>query len=130
MKKVEIIEIICSYDPLTKGGQSPDGRKVKGTLHWVSSQHSIPARVRLFEPLFVAERIENKNDFQSSLNTNSLTVLSNCRLEPALKEAKAEVAVQFERLGYFCVDAEDSGEQLFFNRTVSLRDSFKRKSNH
>ena len=127
--KGKIIEIICSYDPLTKGGQSPDGRKVKGTLHWVSSQHSIPARVRLFEPLFVAERIENKNDFQNLLNTNSLTVLSNCRLEPALKEAKAEIAVQFERLGYFCVDAEDSGEQLFFNRTASLRDSFKRKSN-
>ena len=129
-EKGEITEIICSYDPLTKGGQSPDGRKVKGTLHWVSSQHSIPATVRLFEPLFVDEKIENKDRFENSLNPNSLTVLDNCYLEPALKEAKSEVPVQFERLGYFCVDAKDSKEQLAFNRTVSLRDTFKRKNIH
>ena len=121
----EIIELHCSYDPATRGGDSPDGRKVKSTLHWVSAAHSLQAEVRLYDHLFTKENpddVEGDADFKSNLNPNSLEVLKSCRVEPSLANAKPLSRYQFERLGYFCVDPESSPGKLVFNRTVSLRD--------
>nr|MBC8385401.1 glutamine--tRNA ligase/YqeY domain fusion protein [Candidatus Cloacimonadota bacterium] len=124
----EIIELHCTYDPSTKGGSSPDGRKVKATLHWVSVEHSINAEVRLYDRLFTKEFPEDSEegkDFKSNINPKSLEILKNCKLEPSLKSAKPGERFQFERLGYFCVDTKDSkDENLVFNRTVSLRDTW------
>uniref|UniRef100_A0A832A1Y0 Glutamine--tRNA ligase n=1 Tax=Desulfacinum infernum TaxID=35837 RepID=A0A832A1Y0_9BACT len=124
----EVREIHCVYDPATRGGWSPDGRKVKGTIHWVSARHAVKAQVRLYDRLFTKE---NPNDtepgktFLDYLNPNSLEVLQECRVEPSLREAPAGRAFQFERLGYFCVDSRDSTpEALVFNRIVSLKDSW------
>ncbi|MEJ5364398.1 MAG: glutamine--tRNA ligase/YqeY domain fusion protein [Desulfosoma sp.] len=124
----EIREIHCVYDPATRGGWSPDGRKVKGTIHWVSARHALKAQVRLYDRLFTKE---NPNDtepgktFLDYLNPNSLEVLQECRVEPSLREAPAGRQFQFERLGYFCVDSRDSSpEELVFNRIVSLKDSW------
>jgi len=126
----EIIELHCTYDPTTKGGSAPDGRKVKATLHWVSAIHSINAEVRLYDKLFYKEfpeETEEGNDFKSNINPKSLEVLTNCKLEPSLKSAKSGEKFQFERLGYFCVDSKDSKpEHPVFNRTVSLRDDWAR----
>jgi len=121
----EIVELHCSYDPATRGGDSPDGRKVKSTLHWVSAAHSLQAEVRLYDHLFTKENpddVEGDADFKSNLNPNSLEVLKSCRVEPSLANAKPLSRYQFERLGYFCVDPESSPGKLVFNRTVSLRD--------
>lgn len=119
----EVVELRCSYDPATRGGDSPDGRKVKGTLHWVSAAHAVEATVRLYDRLFVAEN--PGADFAAHFNEHSLEVLHGCRLEPGLEQAEAGVTYQFERNGYFCVDGVDSREGgLVFNRTVSLRDSW------
>ncbi|HHE38733.1 MAG TPA: glutamine--tRNA ligase/YqeY domain fusion protein, partial [Candidatus Cloacimonetes bacterium] len=119
----EIVELHCTYDPETKGGSSPDGRKVKATLHWVSAKHAIDAEVRLYDRLFTKEfpeENEEGKDFKSNINPKSLEVLTNCKLEPSLKTAKLGEKFQFERLGYFCVDTKDSKpEHPVFNRTVS-----------
>jgi len=126
----EIVELHCTYDPETKGGSSPDGRKVKATLHWVSAKHAIDAEVRLYDRLFTKEfpeENEEGKDFKSNINPKSLEVLTNCKLEPSLKTAKLGEKFQFERLGYFCVDTKDSKpEHPVFNRTVSLRDDWVR----
>ena len=122
-----IIELHCAYDPATRGGDAPDGRKVKSTLHWVSAEHSREAEVRLYEYLFVQanpeEDTEDK-DFISKLNPHSLDVLQGCRVEPALSGATTGNTYQFERLGYFCVDTDSSADKLVFNRTVTLKDTW------
>ncbi|MFQ5625054.1 MAG: glutamine--tRNA ligase/YqeY domain fusion protein [Methyloligellaceae bacterium] len=120
----EVTELRCSYDPETRGGNAPDGRKVKGTIHWVSAEHAIPARVQLYEPLFRDEMPDMKQGLSNALNPDSLKVLDNCRLEPALADARAGIAVQFERLGYFCPDPDSTQGNHVFNRVVSLRDSW------
>ena len=124
----DIVEIHCEYDPATKGGDAPDGRKVKSTLHWVSAGHSIEAEVRLYDRLFVKEDpdiVETGADFTSNINPNSLDVLKSCRLEPSLANAKPGDFFQFERQGYFCLDRKESEpESPIYNRTVSLRDSW------
>ena len=118
----EVIELICSYDPETKGGSSPDGRKVKGTIHWVSAEHAIDAQVNLYDRLFTHPNPAATEDFSEHLNPESLTVLENCKLEPALADAKIDVHYQFERTGYFVKDSK--AENLTFNRTVTLRDTW------
>jgi glutaminyl-tRNA synthetase len=124
----EVVELHCTYDPATRGGSSPDGRKVKGTLHWVSAVHALKAEVRLYDRLFVNENprdVEEGADFKSNLNPNSLETLTGCRVEPSLAGATPGSRYQFERRGYFCVDSVDSSDgALVFNRTVSLRDSW------
>ena len=121
----EVIELRCTYDPQTRGGSAPDGRKVKATIHWVSAQHAIQAPVRLYDRLFHEEN--PGSDFVNSLNPDSLEVLEDCWLEPSLGSAQPGDRFQFERLGYFCVDPVDStGEKLIFNRTVTLRDAWSR----
>jgi glutaminyl-tRNA synthetase len=120
----EVIELRCTYDPETRGGDSPDGRKVKGTLHWVSAQHAVEAEVRLYSPLFADENPGAAEDFVSALNPDSLEVLTGCKLEPVLADVPAGEVVQFERLGYFCTDPDATAENPVFNRTVGLRDSF------
>ena len=122
-----VIEIRCTYDPETKGGSAPDGRKVKGTIHWVSAKHCLDAEVRLYDRLFSVPNPGRDGDFKKDINTDSLQVLTHCKVEPSLKDAVPSVTVQFERKGYFCVDFVDSSpEHLIFNRTVPLRDSWKK----
>jgi glutaminyl-tRNA synthetase len=126
-KTGEIKELHCTYDPATKGGNSPDGRKVKATLHWISAEHAIDAEVRLYDRLFVRPdpAAEKDVDYKTFLNPGSLEVLQFCKLEPGLKNAVAGERFQFERQGYFCVDSVDSKPDfLVFNRTVPLRDSW------
>jgi len=124
----EIVELRCTYDPATRGGDAPDGRKVKGTLHWVSAAHSLPAEVRLYDHFFVKENpieVEEGKDFSDYINPNSLEILRDCRVEPSLAETNPGDRCQFERLGYFCVDAKESQpDSLIFNRTVTLRDTW------
>jgi len=124
----EITELHCTYDPTTRGGNAPDGRKVKGTLHWVSVRHAISAQVRLYDHLFVKENpneIEEGKDFTAYLNPKSIEILNDCKLEPSLTGAKPSSMYQLERLGYFCVDSKDSTPQApVFNRTVTLRDTW------
>jgi glutaminyl-tRNA synthetase len=122
----EIVEIHCTYDPATRGGDAADGRKVKGTLHWVSASRSIPIEVRLYERLFTVEN-PNADDFKEYLNPNSLEILTSMT-ESGLKDAQTESCYQFERQGYFCADMRDStAGKLVFNRTVTLRDSWAKK---
>ena len=125
-KTGEVMELRCTYDPATKGGSSPDGRKVKATIHWVSAAHSLEAEVRLYDRLFLKENPEEGGaDFREALNPDSLVTLTSCRVEPSLKGAEPETRYQFERQGYFCVDSVDSTpEALVFNRTVTLRDTW------
>jgi len=122
----EPVELRCTYDPATRGGDAPDGRKVKATLHWVSAAHAVPAEVRLYDTLFSkrdAGEIEEGSDWKSNLNPRSLEALKDCRVEPGLKDAPPGSRWQFERLGYFCVDSKESKPgNLVFNRTVTLRD--------
>ncbi|PCJ84985.1 MAG: glutamine--tRNA ligase [Thiotrichaceae bacterium] len=118
----EVIELICSYDPETKGGSSPDGRKVKGTIHWVSAEHAIDAQVNLYDRLFTHPNPASTEDFSEHLNPESLTVLENCKLEPALADARIDTHYQFERTGYFIKDSK--ADNLMFNRTVTLRDTW------
>ena len=121
----EVVELHCTYDPATRGGDSPEGRKVKSTLHWVSAAHCLQAEVRLYEHLFTKENpddVPEGSDFKTTVNLNSLTVLTDCRVEPSLADAKPLSRYQFERLGYFCLDPDSSGKKLIFNRTASLRD--------
>ena len=127
-KTGEVIELHCTYDPKTRGGDSPDGRKVKATLHWVSADHSLKAEVRLYDHLFIKENPgeeKDAGDYKSYLNPDSLHRLTSCRVEPSLAGAAPGSRYQFERQGYFCVDSVDSSDDiLVFNRTVSLRDSW------
>jgi len=118
----EVVELRCTYDPETRGGSSPDGRKVKATLHWVSAAHAIKAEVRLYNHLFARDDPGAKGDVLDDLNPGSLEILKNCRLEPALADAPLGVALQFERQGYFCVDKDSTSQAKIFNRTISLRD--------
>ena len=122
----EVVELRCSYDPATRGGNAPDGRKVKGTIHWVSARHARPAQVRLYDRLFsVANPDRGERDWKSCINPASLETLDDCLIEPDLAQAEPEERFQFERLGYFCVDKEDSqpGKPVF-NRIVTLRDTW------
>jgi glutaminyl-tRNA synthetase len=119
----EVAELRCSYDPATKGGNAPDGRKVQATLHWVSAADAVPAEVRLYNQLFTAEA-PNPADFAKDLNPNSLEVLSGALVEPSLAGTNAVDAVQFERQGYFCRDPDSTPAKLVFNRTVGLRDTW------
>jgi glutaminyl-tRNA synthetase len=123
----EVVELRCSWDPESLGGSAPDGRKVKGTSHWVSAKHAVDAEVRLYDRLFTVENpmADKEVDFKQHLNPDSLELLRGCKLEPSLAGAEPGSRHQFERLGYFCVDAKDSRpEALVFNRTISLRDSW------
>jgi glutaminyl-tRNA synthetase len=119
----EVVELRCTYDPATKGGNPPDGRKVQATLHWVSTTDAVPAEVRLYNQLFTAEA-PNAADFAKDLNPNSLEVLSGAMVEPSLAGTNAVGAVQFERQGYFCCDPDSTPGKLVFNRTVGLRDTW------
>jgi glutaminyl-tRNA synthetase len=117
----------CTYDPATRGGNAPDGRKVKSTIHWVSAAHAVSAEARLYENLFSTEdpnRETEGKDFTANLNPNSLEVLADCKVEPSLQDAAPLSRYQFERLGYFCVDAESAPGKPVFNRTVALRDTW------
>ena len=119
----EIVEIRCTYDPETRGGYAPDGRKVKATLHWVSAPHSKPATVRLYDRLFtVPEPGAATGNFLDDLNPHSLDTVATCRVEPSLTAAQPGERCQFERLGYFCVDPDSRPDNLVFNRTVPLKD--------
>jgi glutaminyl-tRNA synthetase len=124
----EVTELRCIYDPATRGGNSPDGRKVKATLHWVSAEHAIDATVRLYDRLFLKPNPDENSDgkdFRANLNPNSLEVLSDCKLEPSLAQKAPGDCFQFERLGYFIIDSADSSpENLVFNRTVTLKDTW------
>ena len=122
----EVVELRCTYDPATRGGNAPDGRKVKSTIHWVSAAHAIEAEVRLYDNLFTRESPGEGEgrDFLDDLNPNSLEVVSGAKLEPSLRGAAAGSRYQFERLGYFCVDPDSTAERLVFNRTVGLRDTW------
>jgi len=129
-KTGDVVELHCTYDPETRGGDSPDGRKVKATLHWVSADHSLEAEVRLYDHLFTKANpsdAKDGNDYKSCLNPDSLRKLMSCRVEPNLAGAAPGSIYQFERQGYFCVDSVDSSDKKFlFNRTVSLRDTWAR----
>ena len=126
-KSGEITEIHCSYDPNTKGGASEDGRKVRGTLHWVSTNDCIDAEVRLYDRLFMSENPEQRGDFFDDLNPESLTIIKKAKLEASMISASIKTIYQFERTGYFILDSKDSSEQnLIFNRAVPLRDSWAR----
>jgi glutaminyl-tRNA synthetase len=131
-KTGEVVELRCRYDPATRGGGSPDGRRVKGTLHWVSANHAFDVEVRLYDHLFTkrdSTDVEEGTDYKSNLNPKSLETLTSCKAEPSLKGAAPGSRYQFERLGYFCVDTADStAEKPVFNRTVSLRDTWAKIS--
>ncbi len=119
-----IVELRCTYDPATRGGNAPDGRKVKATLHWVSAPHAVPAEVRQYDHLFAAETPGAEGDYIADLNPDSLSVVAQAWLEPALGETPVGETVQFERLGYFCADPDGTPERPVFNRTVGLRDGW------
>ncbi len=122
-----VVELRCTYDPLTRGGGSPDGRKVKATIHWVSAEHAVNAEVRVYSTLFAKENpndVEEGKEFLSNINPASLEVLTDCKVEPALGTLPVEDRVQFERLGYFCVDKDSAPGKPVYNRTVALRDAW------
>ena len=120
----EVTELRCVYDPATKGGNAPDGRKVKSTLHWVSAQHAVESEVRLYENLFSVRDPSKESNILEHLNPNSLEVIGHCKIEPELAASKLGDAVQFERLGYFCIDNDTSDALPVFNRTIPLRDTW------
>ena len=122
--KGEIIEIHCTYDKDSRGGKSPDGRKVKGTIHWVSASHAVDASVKLYDRLFKSPNPESSSDFLDDLNDSSLTTVNDCKLEPSLSGVKNDEIFQFERIGYFIRDKKSNKSDLVFNRTVSLRDTW------
>jgi glutaminyl-tRNA synthetase len=127
-----IIEVHCTYDPASRGGNSPDGRKVKSTMHWVSAAHAISAEVRLFDKLFAKPDpydVAEGHDVLDNLNPNSLEILTGAKLEPSLANAKLEDRFQFERVGYFCLDPDSTPSNLVFNRTLPLKDSWAKIEN-
>jgi glutaminyl-tRNA synthetase len=118
-----VVELRCTYDPATRGGSAPDGRKVKATIHWVSATEGVPAEVRLYNLLFSAQQPDASN-FAEQINPESLEVLTGCMVEPALAEGDDQAPMQFERQGYFCRDRDSTPGKLVFNRTVGLRDTW------
>jgi glutaminyl-tRNA synthetase len=127
--KGEVVEVHCTYDPATRGGNTPDGRKVKATIHWVSAAHAVDAEVRIYENLFLKEDpsdVEEGQDVLDNLNPNSLEIISDAKVEPSLADAESGTRYQFERLGYFCVDPDSKAGKLVFNRTVALKDAWAR----
>jgi glutaminyl-tRNA synthetase len=123
----EVVELHCTYDPATKGGNAPDNRKVQATIHWVSAAHAVPAEVRLYDHLFTKpdpDDVPEGQDYKANLNPNSLVTLTDCRLEPSLASAAPGARYQFERMGYFCVDPDSKPGALVFNRTITLRDTW------
>jgi glutaminyl-tRNA synthetase len=118
-----VVELRCSYDPETRGGSAPDGRKVKATLHWVSARHSIPAEIRLYDRLYTVENPLEGGDFKAFLNPASLETVAGC-LEPSLAEEAPDFRCQLERLGYFCIDPDSARDRLVLNRTVTLKDTW------
>jgi glutaminyl-tRNA synthetase len=125
--KGKVVEVRCTYDPATRGGNAPDGRKVKSTIHWVSAAHAIDAEVRIYDKLFTREdpnQLEEGQEFTANLNPNSLEVIAQAKLEPSLGNAPIGTRYQFERLGYFCVDPDSRPERPVFNRTVALKDTW------
>jgi glutaminyl-tRNA synthetase len=122
----QTVELRCTYDPATRGGNAPDGRSPKATLHWVSAAHAVPAEVRLYEYLFRRPDPHAADDFVAELNPSSEEVLTGCRLEPSLANLPVGSRVQFERVGYFCVDPDSQPGRPVFNRTVTLRDTWAR----
>jgi glutaminyl-tRNA synthetase len=130
--KGEVIEVHCTYDPATRGGNAPDGRKVKSTIHWVSASHAVDAEVRIYETLFAKEnpnQVEEGKDFLSNLNPNSLETIPNAKVEPSVTNASSGSRYQFERLGYFCVDPDSKPGRPVFNRTVALKDTWAKIEN-
>jgi glutaminyl-tRNA synthetase len=124
-----VVGLHCTYDPATRGGNTPDGRKVKSTIHWVSAAHAVDCEVRLYENLFAKENpneVEEGQDFTANLNPNSLEVLTGCKAEPSLRDSAPGSRYQFERLGYFCVDTSQGPGKLVFNRTIGLRDTWSK----
>jgi len=119
-----IVELRATYDPATRGGDAPDGRRPKATLHWVSAQHAIDAEVRLYDRLFHVEDPEEGGDFLAHLNPHSLEVVPDAKLEPSVAGAAPGTRYQFERLGYFCVDRDSAAGRLVFNRTATLKDAW------
>jgi glutaminyl-tRNA synthetase len=119
-----VVEVHCTYDEATRGGDAPDGRKVKSTIHWVSARHAVPAEIRLYDQLFTVEQPDVGEDLEGILNRNSLETLPDARVEPALGEARPGDKFQFERTGYFCADPDGAPGKPVFNRTVSLRDTW------
>jgi glutaminyl-tRNA synthetase len=127
-KTGEVVELRCTYDPETRGGQAPDGRRVRGTIHWVSAKHALEAEVRLYDHLFTTERPDEAEDFTQHINPDSLETLAGCRVEPSLANAATGCHYQFERQGYFCIDSRDSSQGApVFNRTATLRDTWARR---
>ncbi len=122
----EVVELRCTYDPATRGGNAPDGRKVRGTIHWVSAAHSLPAEVRLYHPLFTRPDPGADGDMMADLNPHSLEVLKGAMVEPGLAGSNSEEPVQFERQGYFVRDPDSAPGRLVFNRAIGLRDSWAR----
>ena len=125
----EVVALHCTYDPETRGGYAPDGRKVRGTIHWVSADHAVPAEVRLYDRLFNVEDpydAPEGQDFMANLSSNSLSVLNEAQLEPSVRELGIGQTVQFERKGYFCLDPDSAADRLVFNRTITLRDTWAR----
>ena len=123
----EVTELRCTYDPATRGGDAPDGRKVKATIHWVSAGHAIDTAVRLYDHLFAKPDPDDApegGDWKANVNPKSLVILSGCKVEAGLAGARPGQRYQFERLGYFCVDSESKAGRLVFNRTVSLKDEW------
>ena len=125
-KTGEVVELRCTYDPETRGGQAPDGRRVRGTIHWVSAEHAVDAEVRVYDHLFTSERPDDDDDFMTTLNPESLEVVPNAKVEPSLADAVPGEKYQFERIGYFAVDPDSTPGALVFNRTVTLRSSWKK----
>ena len=121
-----IVELHCSYDKETKGGRSSDGRRVKGTIHWVSAKHCFPAEVRLYDRLFSSISPDSEKDYLDSINTDSLEILTNCLVESDLQHLSTDIPVQFERIGYFFKDSDSNRNSLIFNRTVALRDNWSK----
>jgi glutaminyl-tRNA synthetase len=119
-----VTELHCTYDPATKGGNAPDGRSPKATIHWVSAAHAVRAEVRLYDRLFTLENPDSAGNFLNAINPNSIAVISGCCLEPGLAEAAPGDRMQFERLGYFCIDTDSKSGSLVVNRTVTLRDDW------
>ncbi|MBT5429977.1 MAG: glutamine--tRNA ligase/YqeY domain fusion protein [Rhodospirillaceae bacterium] len=124
----EIKELRCTYDPETKGGNAPDGRKVKGTIHWVSAEHAIEAEIHQYDYLFKSENPSENENFLDDVNSNSLKKLLGCKLEPCLKDSAISATVQFERLGYYCLDKAATADHIIFNQTIGLRENMKRKT--
>ena len=126
-----MVELYCTYDPKTKGGWSDDGRRVKGTLHWVSATHSVDAEIRQYEHLFNVENPNKSKDgesFTDNINPDSLQIVEGCKLEPSLKNANPGDYLQFLRKGYYCMDKNSTSDALVFNRTTTLRDSWGKKN--